>query len=125
MQDINYLIYGNPTSLLLKSDSSAQPARLTYESPYWFWMRPAYVNRSGWFSKQHVHSFLAKLDTTESRLNKFSSKEFGTRWGYVTLSIPEGQLEYLNYAKIGYGSAKRMLEFAFQNNQDLYLVISD
>jgi hypothetical protein len=123
-EDIKMLIYATPTSLLLKNDSEIQPEKLSNSDPYWYWMRPAYSKESGWLSQSQIAYLLHKLQLTEEFINTFDPNQFGTRWGKLTISIPDGQVDYLNRAKAAYYSATRVLETATLKKRGLYIVIS-
>lgn len=123
--DIKLLIYAMPTSVMLKVDTDIQPKKLSHSDPYWFWVRPAYAKESGWLSKQQISYLLDKLRFAEKSINAFDPNLFGLQWGMMPISLPEGQIDYLNRAKIAYQSTIQMLETAVRRNKDLYIVISE
>lgn len=124
-EDIKLLIGASPMSLLLRSDSYTQPKKLSYSDPYWFWMRPAYSNRSGWLSKQQISDLLSKLQLVEQPIYSFDPKLFGNQWRTIPISIPDGQIDYLTRAKFTYDLAVTMLTTADLKNNELYIVISE
>lgn len=124
-EDVKLLIDASPMSLLLRSDTFVQPKKLSYSDPYWYWMRPVYSNRSGWLTKQQIINLLEKLRLVDQAINSFDPKLFGNQWGMIPISVPDGQMDYLNRARSAYGSAVEMLIKANSRNSELYIVISE
>ncbi len=121
---IDLLIHGTPTSTLIDEALSDQPKRLAESDPYWFWVRPAHSQQSGWLSEARAAHLLASLEASRQAIADFDPARFGDHFGELLISIPGGQLDYLKRAHLACDRALDMLHVATDQKLAIYEVVA-
>ncbi|MGD8456828.1 MAG: hypothetical protein PVF83_10610 [Anaerolineales bacterium] len=121
--ETDMLVTGVHTVKLLKSNIVIPDRFLTPEDPYYFWMRLKYTaGHGGWLSQEQIQIMYDKLLSNERKIKKFNYKKFGNCFDGWRLTVPEGQLDYLDRLHKSYNQAVYMCEKALQEQKELYMI---
>lgn len=123
IENIRLLINGNPTSQLFNNNLVDQPSKLLNSDPYWYWVRPSHSQKSGWLGQQQISRLLTLLQESRRAISEFDPQLFGNHFGLLPISVPEGQVDYLNRARKAYDATIGILETAVRNQSGIYEVI--
>jgi hypothetical protein len=107
-EDIDHILEGYPTSLLIKPGLLPIHKIVEWEDPYWCWVRPLYSNYSGWFPLPEIVRFHEKLNNDRDKVAR--------------INIPHQPVEACLEI---YTAAIQMLDQAIAADKDLFLVVHE
>jgi hypothetical protein len=92
---------------------------------YWFWMRPSQSKGGGgWLDKQSIHYLYGKLEMSKPLIRALKPSIFGQKMGNLMISIPEGQVDYLNRCHRAFNFAFEMLDKAMREDKEIFTLIA-
>ena len=122
--DRKLLYEGKPTCSLIKPGLAHIHPQNYNEWRYWHWMRPGYVFKEGQLSIADIEKLNFLLQEDQGFIDNYDYREFGEEWMGWTLTVPEGQLEFLTRLREAYSRATKMIAEAFDTNKSLYVTLS-
>ena len=118
------LFEGNPTYFLIKPELTHDHPQNYDKWSYWNWMRPKNVFKEGQLSIADIKKLNFLLQEDQGFIDNYDYREFGEEWMGWTLTVPEGQLEFLTRLREAYSRATKMIAEAFDTNKSLYVTLS-
>lgn len=119
------LFHGAPLSSLVIDNTSYKQNMKNKMGQYVYWMRPSHTKGSGyWLSQEQIGKLYSYLLSIEKEISNFDYQLFGTHWGPIPITIPDGQYEYYEILQTAYKQAILMLGTAKLSSSDLYMVLS-
>jgi hypothetical protein len=118
------LFEGMPTVTLLRPDEPPVE-EVSAETPYWHCMRPYYAHKSGWLAKDSIAQIYGEWLSLRTKIEGFDYRQFGESFYGWTLTVPDGQVEFLGRLQEAYARATGMLELATRRQSDLFVALAD